>query len=1083
MTARTPASLFGAGNSQPTNSFGTSAAAAETRHQVQYWLNYNLDSFSQLAKTRFGGDHTWWTNTDEWVDEATQDRTVEYNGYPGIITANYDNSAAFINRIANKGSNTFLDLTPAQQAILVPHFEVYLHAGSDSTQSSYVRMPITMPLMSNELDRIQESGYGRPREIGFKSFEWEDQGNAPGTVGIMFQAKLNLYFSSIGALTTQYATADGTTTFLELISPSSPNRTIGVVVGWAVPPDSIDEIDDYAAVVEAVERQRTAFDLLITGYDMSFTELGGVNITIDYMLSEDARMFAGGLDLMQNIPDIGWGPSERAEALQREIDAAAEAVSNLTDAASALQTMADIWRTAYNRHVGLPLPQRSDGSYYHQAWGLVFQNTSGHTYLGTVDADGNFTERTESSSDNFTSNGGNARWVKGISGSDTGGFQSSRDWSNIGFNDSYDYLVTTANGTEAGMREAEIHEYSGATELEYWFRYMAQREVTKAINRSLTDVEKLELRAALDAYNGASGQYFVSSQNYGSSTTSGYLPVLYDGSGAEFRDITDGSLYGGTFTHNYQGTTHSGGQADPGYGDLVSEYLYNEHGLPIQEINKLLEKYTGEYDPDEAHPTNASMDISDAQDALDLLRQKKPILDLADMFQNIYDKLNSISAVNYVDVPVSDITGMSNMAARITELEVFNVVEQLGNVTGGDGGSFNSPYNWNASAESFETNMASAEARVSASEDATLHDTFTDIQLEQLNVSSYTAVEGNPKKARVCFFYLGDLLSVIYGIFASDMQTIVGPFIYGRSNNTPQSCNLADIAINYDSFSEACVLLFRESWARGGRMPPGRFLDYILEQLVVNWRGMVVEADPPSDAANSVAQTRRATQGGTVDIVQRLLYMEKESNGDALVAPYLNGHRIRLEEEDILPPFENPFNRQKYYCIYASNNSIQIVAEQPNEAADELVPIYWLKYGYNKGIVKNIEFSRMDMEGYAEGIAVAQAEQGQDANAGASQTSATPLAYVFQASVTMLGNTLFDNGQMVYITPNLPGVVDGNSYNMNLFLGLTGYYRVIRTTNVVEDGKFETTIDCIFERARTGEGLSRGETGELQVEY
>ena len=83
----------------------------------------------------------------------------------------------------------------------------------------------------------------------------------------------------------------------------------------------------------------------------------------------------------------------------------------------------------------------------------------------------------------------------------------------------------------------------------------------------------------------------------------------------------------------------------------------------------------------------------------------------------------------------------------------------------------------------------------------------------------------------------------------------------------------------------------------------------------------------------------------------------------------------------------------------------------------------------------------------------------------------------------MLGNTLFDNGQMVYITPNLPGVVDGNSYNMNLFLGLTGYYRVIRTTNVVEDGKFETTIDCIFERARTGEGLSRGETGELQVEY
>ena len=1079
MTAQTPTSLFGTGNQlTPTNRFGTSAAASETRHQVQYWLNYNLDSFSQLAKTRYGGNHTWRVSIDEWVDQATQDRAVANNGYAGIITANYDNSAAFINRIANKGANTFLDLTPAQQSLLVPHFEVYLHAGSDQTQSSYVRMPITMPLVNAELDRIAESGYGRPREIGFKSFEWEDQGNAPGTVGIMFQAKLNLYFSSIGALTTQYATTDGTTTFLELIAPSSPNRTIGVVVGWAVPPDLIDEIDDYAAVVEAVERQRTAFDLLITGYDMTFTELGGVNIAIDYMLSEDANMFAGGLDLMQSIPDIGWGPSERAQALQREIDAAAESISDLQDAAGALQTMADIWRTAYNRHVGLPIPQHSNGAYFHQAWGLGMETTSGKTYLGTVDADGNITERSTNSSDDFPGNGGNARYVKVMDGSQpAGSWVTSRNWSDQGLYDSYDYLVTTSDG----IREAEIHEYSGADELGYWFRYLAQREVTAAINNCLTATEKLELRAALDEYVAAGGKYFMSSENYGSSTTTGYLPVLYNGSGAEFRDITDGSLYGGTYTYTYRGTTHSGGQGDPGYGDLASGYLYNSQGLPIQEINSLLDNYTGEYDPEEDHPTSADMDISDAQDALDLLRQKKPILDLADMFQNIYDKLSSLGAVMYVDVPVSDITGMTSYGNQTDELEVFTVIEEMGNA--GGGGSFSSPYNWDAASESFESNMAAAEQRVAASEDATLHDVFTDIQLEQLNVSSYTTVQGNPAKARVCFFYLGDLLSIIYGIFASNMNTIVGPFIYGRNGGEPQSCNLADIAINYDSFSEACTLLFRESWARGGRMPPGRFLDYMLEQLVCNWRGMVVEADPPSDAADSVAQTRRATQGGTVDIVQRLLYMEKESDGDTLSAPYLNGHRIRLEEEDILPPFENPFNRQKYYCIYASNNSIQVVAEQPNESADELIPIYWLKYGYNKGIVKNIEFSRMDMEGYAEGIAVAQAEASQDANAGASQTSATPLAYVFQASVTMLGNTLFDNGQMVYITPNLPGVVDGNSYNMNLFLGLTGYYRVIRTTNVVEDGKFETTIDCIFERARTGEGLSRGETGELQVDY
>jgi len=50
-------------------------------------------------------------------------------------------------------------------------------------------------------------------------------------------------------------------------------------------------------------------------------------------------------------------------------------------------------------------------------------------------------------------------------------------------------------------------------------------------------------------------------------------------------------------------------------------------------------------------------------------------------------------------------------------------------------------------------------------------------------------------------------------------------------------------------------------------------------------------------------------------------------------------------------------------------------------------------------------------------------------------------------------------------------------------LGLSGYYRVIKTTSVVENGNFETNVDLIFERARTGHGLSRDSGGELQVEY
>jgi hypothetical protein len=1078
MSSTQPRSLFGSGT--PTGPFGNSRAATETRHQVQYWLNYNLDAFSQAAKTRItnqGGSLYYGADINEnWISNEALDRTRESNGYAGVITANYDNAAAFINRIANKGANTFLDLTPAQQSLLVPHFEVYMHAGSDDSNSSYVRLPITMPLQNVELTRIAESGYGRPNEVGFKSFEWEDQGNAPGVVGIMYAAKLNLFFSSIGALTTNYATSDGTTTFLELISPTSPNRTVGVVVGWSLPPDSIDEIDDYAGVKEAVERQRMAFDLIITAYDMTFTELGGVNLEISYMLAEDARMFAGGLDLMSTndaMQNMGWGQSERAAALQREIEAAQESIAELQDAAGSLQTMIDIWRTVYDRRVGAPVTD-SDESLYFQTWGLAGRMTDDTLYLATVDADGNITERSAGSTDDFQSNDGNYRWTRVLSGDGSnavGDRVTTSNWSDSNFSESTDYLVSKAG--DEGFYEREIHEYNGQSEMKLYFNYLAQRNLPRAINSRLTDAEQIELRSALDGYIAATnGNHFTSMQIYGSSTTTGWLPVVYSGSGAKFRDITDTSMYSAALASD-----------DRNFGALqAGSYIHSSQGLPIEELLNLQDTFTGEYDVDEDHPSYEDDNIALAQEALDLLRQKKPLVDLADMFQNIYDKLFSLRAVNYVDVPVADITGMTSYSQRTDTLEIKQYADATtGASVSAGGGSFSSAYDWNGGVENFESNMQAAEARVTASEEAQLYDVFTDIQLSQLNVNSYTAVQGST--ARVCFFYLGDLLSVIYGIFANDMQTVVGPFIYGRADNEPQSCCLADIPINYDSFSEACVLLFRESWARGGRMPPGRFLDYILEQLVCNWKGMVVEAEEPSDAANSVAQTRRASQGGTVDIVQRLLYMEKESDGEQLMAPYLNGQRIRLEEEEILPPFENPFNRAKYYCIYASNNAIQLVAEQPSESADELIPIYWLKYGYANGIVKNIEFSRMDMEGYAEGIAVAQLEAQQADNAGASQTGAQPLAYVFQASITMIGNTLFENGQMVYITPNLPGVTANNAYNMHLFLGLTGYYRVIKTTSVIEDGKFETVIDCIFERARTGEGLTRGESGEIEVEY
>jgi len=59
----------------------------------------------------------------------------------------------------------------------------------------------------------------------------------------------------------------------------------------------------------------------------------------------------------------------------------------------------------------------------------------------------------------------------------------------------------------------------------------------------------------------------------------------------------------------------------------------------------------------------------------------------------------------------------------------------------------------------------------------------------------------------------------------------------------------------------------------------------------------------------------------------------------------------------------------------------------------------------------------------------------------------------------MVGNNLFQNGQMVYINADL-----GFGSVVAQKLGLGGYYRVYKSENFIESGKYETKISCMWER-------------------
>ena len=64
--------------------------------------------------------------------------------------------------------------------------------------------------------------------------------------------------------------------------------------------------------------------------------------------------------------------------------------------------------------------------------------------------------------------------------------------------------------------------------------------------------------------------------------------------------------------------------------------------------------------------------------------------------------------------------------------------------------------------------------------------------------------------------------------------------------------------------------------------------------------------------------------------------------------------------------------------------------------------------------------------------------------------------------VTMLGNTFFKNGSMVYINAEfgLGAAAEG--------LGVGGYYKVYKVSNSIESGMFETRLSLMREFGRGG---------------
>ena len=142
----------------------------------------------------------------------------------------------------------------------------------------------------------------------------------------------------------------------------------------------------------------------------------------------------------------------------------------------------------------------------------------------------------------------------------------------------------------------------------------------------------------------------------------------------------------------------------------------------------------------------------------------------------------------------------------------------------------------------------------------------------------------------------------------------------------------------------------------------------------------------------------------------------------------------------------NPNNTITYLFISAIFPR-QASFNKGNRAADEKMGVYHFGIGRDRGIVHTINFSKVNQKYRKEALVL---DQG---NIGIGQ-----LREVYNADINMVGNTLFRNGQYVYIDATTMGV----SKEVAATLGMGGYYVITRVEGELSADGYSTKLTCKY---------------------
>ena len=314
----------------------------------------------------------------------------------------------------------------------------------------------------------------------------------------------------------------------------------------------------------------------------------------------------------------------------------------------------------------------------------------------------------------------------------------------------------------------------------------------------------------------------------------------------------------------------------------------------------------------------------------------------------------------------------------------------------------------------------------------------------------------DPKAAvNVPYMRLGDLISISLrntGLFEAEdvkykiMLGSVDVAAMGFSDSYPvnqaHDLSLADLPISLDYYGQWFVDNIIS--AQIGVYPVRQFLNDLLTGLV---EPMLNDLIP--DVTNPVSMGFTV---GSYNVESFAECLEKIGPAALIVGPRI--HRPQLLGKAIADPIYG--RTVDVIVIYARQIS---EFRSGNKFVDELDGIFHFYVGADRGIQKSFSFSE-------QAIPFIRAQNIVNANS-ASQKNVLILPQ--NVDITMVGNTFFPNGSVIFVNAEL-----GLGKEAANTLGLGGYYSVVKSVNSIEPGAFNTTLTCIRLAGMVGSTYTRG---------